>query len=54
MNDEFLKAFADFKKFALIDEVEEAITHIEYLFYEQQAAELELPTDYFIQEFVLN
>jgi hypothetical protein len=54
MKDEFLKAFDDFKKHALIEEIDDAIAHIEYLFYEQQAAELELPTDYFIQEFILN
>jgi hypothetical protein len=53
MTDEFLNSFSEFQKYASHEEFLEAVLNIEYLFYEQQAAELELPTDYFIQEFIL-
>lgn len=52
MTDDFIKAFYDFHKEC--NDASEELEKLLYLYYEQQAAELELPTDYYIQEFVLN
>ena len=49
-DNDYITAYDDFKKHALSEEIEK----ITYLFYEQQAAELELPLDYYMQEFVLD
>lgn len=48
IDDAALRAFLDFSQ----EEVMEAIETATYLLYEQQAAMLEIPTDYFILEFV--
>ena len=49
-NNDYLAAYQDFKNDALIEKIE-SDTH---LLYEQQAAKLELPLDYYMQEFVLD
>lgn len=52
MTDDFINAFHAFAQEC--NDASEELEKLLYLYYEQQAAELEITTDYYVQEFILN